>query len=292
MTLVPVLSDREFEGFQGFIHREAGIWLGPAKKALLVGRLGRRVRELRLESFGAYRRVAETDAAERVHLLDCITTNETRFFREPRQFEFLAGEVVPRLVAAAAAGERPRRIRAWSAACSTGEEPYSIAMTLLTHCPPAAGWQIEVLATDLSTRVLATARAGVWPMEDAAQIPEECRKRFMLRGVRSREGTMKARPELLDVVKFERLNLAAPEYPVSGRFDLVFCRNVLIYFDPAGKERVLGRLRERTAPGGFLFLGHAESMGQAPGWRSARPNVYARSATAPRTADDALASGR
>jgi chemotaxis protein methyltransferase CheR len=278
MSFLPTLTDREFLGFQGFIHREAGIWLGPAKKALLVGRLGRRVRELRLDSFGAYRRMAETDATERVHLLDCITTNETRFFREPRQFEFLAQDVLPRLVAAAEAGQRPRRIRAWSAACSTGEEPYSIAMTLLTHCPPSAGWEVEVLGTDLSTRVLAEARAGVWPVEDAAQIPEDCRKRFMLRGVRSREGTMKARPELLAVVKFERLNLAAPEYPVSGGFDLVFCRNVLIYFDAAGKERVLARLRERTAPGGYLFLGHAESMSQAPGWRNARPNVYSRAA--------------
>jgi chemotaxis protein methyltransferase CheR len=276
VSFLPVISDREFQGFQGLIHREAGIWLGPAKKALLVGRLGRRVRDLQLESFGAYRRVAETDPEERVRLLDCITTNETRFFREPRQFEFLAQEVLPRFAAAAAAGERPRRIRAWSAACSTGEEPYSIAMTLLAHCPPSAGWEVEVLATDLSTRVLAEARAGVWPMEDAAQIPEPYRKRFMLRGVRSREGTMKARPELLAAVHFERLNLAATEYAIPGRFDLVFCRNVLIYFDPAGKERVLGRLRERTTPGGYLFLGHAESMGQEAGWIGARPNVYTR----------------
>jgi chemotaxis protein methyltransferase CheR len=273
------LSDGEFRGLQGLIHREAGIWLSPAKKALVAARLGRRLRELDLGSFGAYKRRAETDPLERVRMLDCIATNETRFFREPRHFEFVEREVLPAWAAEAAVHRRPRRIRAWSAACSTGQEPYSMAMSLLAGCPPADGWEIEVLATDLSTRALAQAAEGLWPVADAGHLPAPHLRRFMLRGVGPREGTMKARPELRRVLTFRRLNLAASEYPLTGVFDLVFCRNVLIYFDAAGKERVLAKLRERVAPGGYLFLGHAESLGHTPGWASVRPNVYTRAAS-------------
>ena len=127
-------------------------------------------------------------------MLDCIATNETRFFREPRQFEFLEREVLPAWIAAAAAGRRARRIRAWSAGCSTGEEPYSLAMTLLAHCPPSAGWEVEVVATDLSTRALEKAKAAVWPVDDAREIPAAYLKRFMLRGVRAQAGSHEGRP--------------------------------------------------------------------------------------------------
>jgi chemotaxis protein methyltransferase CheR len=271
------LTDGEFQAFQRLIHREAGIWLSPAKKALLTGRLGSRLRDLRLDSFGAYfRHVTKVDPDEQLRMLDCISTNETRFFRESRQFDFLEREILPRWSALALAGERPRRIRAWSAGCSTGEEPYSLAMTLLAHCPPSLGFEVEVVATDLSTRVLERARAAVWPVEDAREIPSAYLKRFMLQGVRARQGSMKAGPEIRSAVRLERLNLNHDHYPVSGPFDLVFCRNVLIYFDPAGKERVLTRLAERLAADGYLFLGHSESLNQAAGWVGVRPNVYVR----------------
>jgi chemotaxis protein methyltransferase CheR len=273
------LGDQEFRAFQQLIHREAGIWLSPAKKALLTGRLGARLRDLQLDSFGAYfRHVTKVDPGEQVRMLDCISTNETRFFREPRQFEFLEQELLPAWTAAATAGQRPRRIRAWSAGCSTGEEPYSLAMALLAHCPPSLGWEVEVVATDLSTRVLERAKAAVWPMDDAREIPAPYLKRFMLRGVRAQLGSMKAGPEIRSAVRFERLNLNHDSYPLPGSFDLVFCRNVLIYFDAAGKERVLARLGDRLAPDGYLFLGHAESLNHAAGWVGVRPNVYARSA--------------
>ena len=269
------LTDREFEAFQRFIHREAGIWLTPAKKALLSGRLGARLRELGLESFGSYfRHLTEVDTDEQVRLLDSISTNETRFFREPRQFDFLEREVLPAWSALAVAGQRPRRIRVWSAGCSTGEEPYSLAMSLLAHCPPSLGFEIEIVATDLSTRVLDRARAAVWPVQAAREIPSAYLKRFMLRGVRAQEGSMKAGPEIRGVVRFQQLNLHHDHYPLSGPFDLVFCRNVLIYFEPVGKEKILDRLRERLAPEGYLFLGHSESLNQAPGWVGIRPNIY------------------
>lgn len=270
------LSSTEFRLFQDMIHREAGIFLSESKRALLVGRLSRRLRELGLQSFKDYHRyVTQEDPRERVLMLDCISTNETHFFREPRQFEFLQQQVFEGWAAAAAAGGRPRRIRVWSAACSTGEEPYSLAMTLLDHFPRQSGWEIEILASDLSTRVLARAREGVWSLERAREIPEPLLKRFMLRGTRSQEGKMKAGPEVSSLIRFERINLNDERYPVSGRFDLVFCRNVLIYFDAPSKARVIRQLSRHMAPGGYLFLGHAESVvGSNQDLRRVGPTIY------------------
>jgi chemotaxis protein methyltransferase CheR len=243
------------------------------KKALLVGRLARRLRALGLGSWAAYHERVVADPAERVRMIDCICTNETQFFREARHFEFLADRLFPAWRTEAEAGGRPRRIRAWSAACSTGEEPYSLAMSLLAAVP--AGWDLEVLATDLSTRVLERAGAAVWPLERSHQIPEPFRRAFMLRGFGGQQGLMKAGPEIRALVRFARLNLVGEDWPAPGAFDLVFCRNVLIYFDRPTKERVVERLVERLAPGGHLFLGHAESLaGLTTRLRAVMPTVY------------------
>jgi chemotaxis protein methyltransferase CheR len=270
------ITPSEFGLFQDLVQREAGIYLSEVKHALLVGRLARRLRELGLTSFGAYYRLVKSDAEERVRMLDCICTNETHFFREPRQFEFLERVVLPAWRAEAEAGRRPRRVRAWSAACSTGEEPYSLAMMLLATLP---GWEVGVQATDLSTRVLERAGEAVWPLSKSGEIPERFLKAYMLRGVGSQEGRMKAGPEIRSVVRFERLNLNDDAYAVPGPFDLLFCRNVLIYFDPPSKARVLERLIPYLAPSGLLFLGHAESpSGLTSRLRSVGPTVYAPSA--------------
>jgi chemotaxis protein methyltransferase CheR len=269
---VTAVSDDEFELFQSLIHREAGIWLAPVKKALLVGRLARRLRELGMTSYRAYHERVREDPSEKVRMLDAICTNETHFFREPRHFELLATRVLPALREQAEAGHRARRLRVWSAACSSGEEPYSIAMALLDALPQ--GWDLQILATDLSTRILDRARAAVWPIEKAREIPEPHLKAFMLRGVGSQEGLMKAGPELRALVRFERLNLNGDGWP-DERFDLVFCRNVLIYFERRAKERVVERLLDRLEPGGHLFLGHAESLGGlTTRARSVVPTVY------------------
>ena len=253
------VSDRDFLRFQALIHREAGIWLAPVKKALLVGRLARRLRELGLVSYGDYFERVVEDEAEKIRMLDAICTNETHFFREPRHFEFLAERIFPAWRAEADAGRRPRRIRVWSAACSTGEEPYTIAMMLLSAFP--AGWELEVLASDLSTKVLDRASAGVWPLEKSKEIPEEHLKAFMLRGYGAQEGLMKAGPEIRGIVRFARVNLVGDDWPAGPPFDLVFCRNVLIYFERQAKITVVERLVDRLAPQGYLFLGHAESLG-------------------------------
>ena len=221
------ITEREFSLFQALILRESGIFLVPAKKALLVGRLSKRLRALGLSSFGSYyeRIVDEDDREERLAMLDCVSTNEPHFFREPRQFEFLERQVVPHW-----RQHGPRVLRIWSAGCSTGEEPYSLAMMLLHHFPPYTGRQIEILATDISTRVLARAEAAVWPIDKASEIPISYRRAFMLRGTDSQEGKMKAAPEIRSLVRFERMNLNEERYPIRGPFHLIFCRNVLIYF--------------------------------------------------------------
>ncbi|HZZ85952.1 MAG TPA: protein-glutamate O-methyltransferase CheR [Anaeromyxobacteraceae bacterium] len=274
-----LIGDWEFSRFQALIHQEAGIWLAPAKKALLVGRLGRRLRELSLSSYAAYLERVRSDEAELVHMLDCITTNETGFFREPRHFELLEEQLFPRWRAEAKEGRRPRRARIWSAGCSTGEEPYSLAMALLQAFPRETGWQLEILATDLSTRVLERARAGVFPLERTESVPRRFREAFLPRASGGPGELVKAAPALRELVRFARLNLNDASYPALGRFDLIFCRNVLIYFDPSGKEQVVGRLLGHLDRDGHLFLGHAESLtGTAHPVRSVIPTVYVQRA--------------
>jgi len=272
------LTDVEFAQLGDIIYRNAGIYLAPTKKALLAGRLGRRLRELRMDSFGQYfRHVREgTDPLELNRLLEAICTHETHFFREPRQFEYIERQLVPEWERAAAAGLRPRLLRAWSAGCSTGEEPYSVAMSLLGRLRPDRGWRIEILATDLSGRVLDQARAAVWPVAKAEEIPKEYLRSFMLKGARSREGLMKAGPLLRSAVRFERVNLSEDVATVAGTFDLILCRNVLIYFDAASRLRAIRRLMSRLAPEGRLFLGHSETLnGVTSELCSVGPTVYA-----------------
>lgn len=275
-TGIAPLSDAEFELFRTLIYREAGIHLTPAKKPLLTGRLASRLRELGLRSFGAYyRHAADGRPGEIAHLLDRITTNETRFFREGWHFEFLEREVFPRWRTEDSGVYRRKTIRCWSAGCSTGEEPYSLAMVLRAAFPAEEGWTLRILGTDISGRVVERARAGVWPVERAREIPREHLERFMLRGTGDRIGTMKAGPELRRLVTIHRLNLNDDAYPVVGPFDLIFCRNVLIYFDATSKKSVVDRLLDRLDPGGYFFLGHSESLrGVTDRVRGIAPAVY------------------
>jgi chemotaxis protein methyltransferase CheR len=278
----PVLSDREFVLLRGLIEAEAGIHLSSAKKALVLARLSRRLRALGLRSFTAYFELVSGPGGsdELVQMLDAISTNETSFFRERKHFDLLEREILPRWRAEAAEGHRSRCVRAWSAGCSTGEEPYSLAMVLLSALPPSAGWQIDIMATDLSTRVLERARQGTWPIEKAEAIPGNYRREFMLRGVGSKTGTMKVGPELRNVVRFSRLNLHAESYPMPRDLDLVFCRNVLIYFDQTTRAQITRRLISHLHPDGYLFLGHAETLHTASPneLTTIIPTVFARRA--------------
>lgn len=272
-----VPTEAEFALLRDLIHRNSGIHLADDKTPLLVARLTRRLRALELPSFGAYYRylMGGTDPREMTTMLDCMTTNETRFFRERRQFEFLEDVVFPEWRRAGARGARPRRVRAWSAACSTGQEAYSLAMCLLGHFPRDEGWSVEVLGTDLSTDALEVARGGVWSVDSASAIPDRYLRPFMRRGTRSQEGRMKAGPELKAVVRFERLNLHGDTYDIGGPFDVVLCRNVLIYFAEPSRSATLRRVAGQLTPGGYLLLGHAESPGHRPdGLESVRTMIF------------------
>lgn len=277
----PPPTDDEFRLFQALVFRHAGIHLGPEKKALLQARLSRRLRELALPTFGAYFRHATRgpDARQETQrLIDLITTNETSFFREPRQFDYLRERILPAWRQAQQSGQRPARVTVWSAGCSTGEEPFSIAMLLLAELGDE--WRVDVLGTDISTRVLQSAQQATWTMERAVQIPDAYRRRFLLRGTGASTGLVRAAPELRAAVRFEHRNLLEPPLQ-QGNFDLIFCRNVIIYFAPATKQRVVRGLLEQLGPHGLLFLGHAETLADASDHsRCVGPNIYARRADA------------
>ncbi len=269
------ISEREFLRLRDLVYREAGIWLSHAKTALLVGRLAKRLRHHGLKSFKQYYDLVINSPEERIQMLDALSTNETHFFREPQHFELLKSIIFPKWTEEAATGHRSRKIRVLSAGCSTGQEPYSLAMILLDHFPAASGWEIEIIATDLSTRALEIARTGIWPAAKVDEIPLSYRKAFMLKGFADQAGKIKAGPEIRSVVRFFRMNLNEPAYPLTGKFEMIFCRNVLIYFDQRGRERVVRRLASFLSPDGYLFLGHAESLhAMSDRLRSIIPTVY------------------
>jgi len=278
MPVVDSVTEAEFIRFQQLIEEETGIHLSDAKCPLLVARLAKRVRQLGLTSFREYfeRVVAGNDPQERVRMFDAISTNETRFFREPRHFELLANDIFPRWKAEATQGLREKRVWIWSAGCSSGEEPYSLAMILLETFDPEE-WDLRVDATDLCTRVLETARSGVWPMRKAADVPECLLRRYMLRGTKSQEGFIKAGEAVRRIIRFGRVNLNEEPYPVAPQYDLVLCRNVLIYFGHAQRVRVVRNLLSHLTTGGYFFIGHAETLsGIAEGPRTVIPTAYVK----------------
>jgi chemotaxis protein methyltransferase CheR len=254
------ISEKEFLRLRNLVYEEAGIWLSQAKTALLVGRLAKRLRHHGLKSFKQYYDLVINSGEERIQMLDALSTNETRFFREPQHFELLKSVIFPKWAEEAATGRRGRKIRVLSAGCSTGQEPYSLAMVLLDGFPAASGWEIEIIATDLSTRALEIARTGIWPAAKVDEIPSSYLKAFMLKGFADQAGKMKAGPEIRSIVRFFRMNLNDPAYPLTGKFEMIFCRNVLIYFDQRSRERVVRRLASFLSPDGYFFLGHAESL--------------------------------
>ena len=272
---IPELTKEEFQLFQGLVENESGIHLGAKNRAMLVSRLWKRLRALELKSFSAYYRLARANPAEMVRMLDCICTNETHFFREPAAFDCLRRHVFPEWIAAADSNRRSRTLRAWSAACSSGEEPYSLAMMLLTAFPEDVGWKTEVLGTDLSTKVLARASKGIWSSSKLSGVPVEYQRQFLLKGFGPDHGKIKATDQLRKGVRFQRLNLVQHEYEVFGPFDLIFCRNVIIYFEWETKLKVIDRLGRYLAPNGYLFLGHAESLhGMTDRLESVKPKVF------------------
>jgi chemotaxis protein methyltransferase CheR len=275
------LEAGEFGLFQRVVFREAGIHLADVKQALVASRLLRRIRELGLPTYAAYYRRVVEDASELRLMLDAITTNETQFFREPRHWELLNGTIIPTWRREAASGQRARRVRLWSAGCSTGEEPYSLAMALLSQLPAEDGWDVQILATDLSTRVLEAAAAGVYAATKTESIPRGLLQRYMLRGFGAQDGNVKVAPELEAAVTFRRLNLNDDTYAVTGPFDAIFCRNVFIYFTRETRDRIVSQQFAHLHPRGYFFVGHSESLAGTDGLETVIPTVYRRAERRP-----------
>jgi chemotaxis protein methyltransferase CheR len=248
------LADGEFEEIRQLVRQHTGIALADSKRELVYSRLVRRLRRLRLDSFRAYLDVLEQgESAELEEFTNAITTNLTAFFREPHHFEFLAEHVLPMLEKRNAA---TRRLRIWSAGCSTGEEPYSIAITLRENMARFRGWDVRILATDLDSQVLAHGKAGHYRDERFEKMPQARRSRWFEAG---REGSGTAVSELKELITFRHLNLMHP-FPMKGPFDVIFCRNVVIYFDKPTQRELFDRMAGLQHDGDHLFIGHSESL--------------------------------
>jgi chemotaxis protein methyltransferase CheR len=267
----PPISDAEFLQYQQLVERLTGIHLAPIKKAMLAGRLARRLRESGAATFANYFRLIADggDAAERQIAIDLITTNETYFFREPKHFDALRTQLLPAVSSA-------RPVRVWSAACASGEEVYSLAMLLDAERGEHGGW--DLLGSDISSRMLATARRGLYAVERAHHIPPDYLKRYCLRGTDEYSGTLLVQKALRQRITFSQVNLIAP-LPEMGHFDVIFLRNVIIYFDADMKRRVVHAVADKLRPGGWLVVGHSESLIGPPGdLEPVMPTIYRKAA--------------
>ena len=260
------ITEQEFTQFQKLIYDIAGINLSAAKKPLVSGRLAKRLAHHGAGSYGDYFRILQKDAGhgELQIAVDLLTTNETYFFRESKHFDFLRDKILP--------GHRAGRpFRVWSAACSSGQEPYTIAMVLadvLGEIP----W--EVMASDLSTRVLERARTGHYALEQAKHVPKHYLGRYCMKGVGAQEGTFLVDRAIRSRIKFDQINLNR-SLPQVGEFDVIFLRNVMIYFDTETKQRVVQRLAGQLKSGGYLLIGHSESLnGISEGLTVVMPAIY------------------
>lgn len=251
-------SDQDFQRVRRIINEAAGISLADSKRELVYSRLARRLRQCGLQRFEDYCNLLETgnDEVELREFINALTTNLTSFFREAHHFEFLANDLLPALVRARGFGNR--RIRIWSAGCSTGEEPYSIAM-VIRETLPATGWDVKILATDLDSNVLATAERGVYEWNRVKDLSEPRLRRWFQQGRNAQSGWVRTAPALRDLITFRQLNLMA-DWPMRGPFDLIFCRNVVIYFDKPTQRVLFERFADLLVEQGHLFVGHSESL--------------------------------
>lgn len=253
--MTATLTDKEFELFKHLIYQQVGITLDAPKKTLLVSRLGKRLRDLHLSSYQAYYDcVSGKDGEEELmKLLDLVSTNKTDFYREPVHFDFLRDQVLPEVQSA-------KTLRIWSSASSSGEEPYTIAMTLSDAIADINRWDIKILASDISTRVLAKASSGIYEEERVSQLPNDLVKRHFLRGKGPQAGKLQVRPQVARLVAFRRINLMDPTFPIRSQLDVIFCRNVMIYFDRPTQAKLMEKFFRYLRPGGYLFIGHSESL--------------------------------
>ena len=273
------IREVEFKRLGAYIEKEYGIRMPDAKRLMLESRLRKRLRALNMQNFQEYCEYLFSPEGlenEMVHMVDAVTTNKTDFFRESTHFDYLVQKVLPEMILQKGGGVG-RTLMVWSAGCSTGEEPYTLAMVLAEfgrHYPGFA-FHYEILATDISMKVLEAAQRAVYTEEKAEPVPEELKKRYFLRSKDRSRGLLRVVPELRELVRFRRINFMEGEFGFREPMDIIFCRNVIIYFDRADQERLLKKFYQFLQPGGYLFLGHSETIsGLDIPLKSVAPTIY------------------
>ncbi|MFZ5774578.1 MAG: CheR family methyltransferase [Thermodesulfobacteriota bacterium] len=264
VTAHPTLSDRDFNRFSSFIYEVCGIKLPPIKKTMLASRLQKRLRVLEMSSYKEYLDYVlspEGQAKELYHMIDVVSTNKTDFFREPQHFDVMNARVLPEFV------ERYRfregfqhKLTVWSAGCSTGQEPYTLAMVLQEFCEKNPTFDFEILATDICTQALAAAEEAIYSDDVVAPVPTILRHKYLMKGKGHHAGFHRVVPELRRKVSFKRLNFMDRDFGISKKMDIIFCRNVIIYFDRPTQQLLFEKFYRQFAPGGYLFTGHSESL--------------------------------
>lgn len=268
------MTDEDFGRLSSFVIEELGIKMPSQKKIMLQCRLQKRVTDLKMASFSEYLELVFSDGQEDelIKMIDLVTTNKTDFFREPTHFSFLQEAVLPELCRS---NLRNKTIRIWSAACSSGEEPYTLSVVLkefLSHHPE---FDFEILGTDISLRTLRKAAMGIYPEERVTVIPMELKHKYFLRSKDPSDKTVRVIPEIRSKVTFRRMNLMDKNYDTDSDFDIIFCRNVLIYFDRNTQQTVINKLSSKLKPGGYFFLGHSESItNMKVPLRQVKPTVF------------------
>ena len=269
------ISDRQFKRLSAFIERELGIKMPDTKRVMLESRLQKRLRAVRIDSYDEYiDRVFSGDDTELIHMIDVVTTNKTDFFREPDHFDILTKRILPK--ALERSGERCS-MSFWSAGCATGEEPYTLAMVLEEFSAAHCGFDYRIIASDISTRALDAAINAVYDADRVIPVPPSYKKKYLLRSRDPARNEVRIKRELRDKVSFLRINFMDDGFPFDGQFDVIFCRNVIIYFDRATQERILGRMCRYLRTGGNLILGHSETLTSMDlPLRGLAPTVYER----------------
>lgn len=272
------MRDSEFDFIRTLVYEHSRIQLGPDKRELVAARLGKRLRATQTDSIGTYCELLRSGSAEEelAHLIDAISTNHTFFFREIAHFDFLRQHVVPEMLARSRT-ERWPQFYVWSAASSSGEEPYSIAMTLAEALPRTSNWNWRIEATDISHRILEKARNAIYREDIVDKLPSATIKTYFQRGIGPQEGNYRVRPEIRNQVNYQHLNLLEGEPPFREPFQVIFCRNVMIYFDRPTQEELVNKLTRRLVPGGYLMVGHSESLtGIKHSLQLVKPAIYRR----------------
>lgn len=269
------LSNKDYHRISNLIYDVIGINLGDSKTELLRTRLGKRLRALGIDNFDEYYTyVTKTNQEELTHLFDAISTNTTSFFREIEHFNFLTSTVLPALIEEKKQNN-DREIRIWSAAASSGEEAYSIAMTVSEFLKFPQGWNVKILATDISTKVLKKVEDAVYTEDRANTVPKVMLRKYFKKGTGENAGMVMLKDEIKKIVFPRRINLQASQFPFKKEFDFIFCRNVMIYFDKVTQTSVVDKMYRHLKKGGYLFLGHAESLtGMQTQLKYVRPTVY------------------